>query len=505
METLSIDGIPPAPVNPGPFNMTAHVLGQAARLSDKSALQIIGPRGAERWSYARLSAAVLGCARGFHDLGLAPGSRVLLRLGNTAEFPVAFLGAIAAGLVPVPTSTQLTQAELDALMPDLAPALVVAGAGVALPSRPIPQLNEDQIRGFETLPPLAPLLGDPDRPAYVLYTSGSSGRPRGVVHAHRVAIARHAMRAGWSALTEADRVLHAGAFNWAYTLGTGLIDPWLVGATALIPAAGVEAAQLPLLLKRFDATVVAAVPGVYRRMLRAGLPPLPRLRHGLSAGEALPETLRAEWRAATGTDLHQALGMTECSTFVSGSPDRPAPAGATGHVQPGRRIAVLDGAGRPVARGTAGELAIDRRDAGLALGYLAAEAEFAARLRGEWFLTGDQAAMDPDGALRYLGRADDMLNAGGYRVSPLEVEAAMATCPGVAEVAAIEVPVAADTTVIALCHTGTADEATLRAHAEACLARYKQPRLYLHKPALPHSANGKVNRRALREDWRSAQ
>ncbi|MFN7053108.1 MAG: AMP-binding protein, partial [Gemmobacter sp.] len=127
----------------------------------------------------------------------------------------------------------------------------------------------------------------------------------------------------------------------------------------LIPGAGVTPEQLPLLLKRFDATILAAAPGVIRQMLRTTLPALPKLRHGLSAGESLLPALRQDWRDRTGTDLHEALGMSECSTFISGSPARPAPEGCAGYPQPGRRVAVL-GAEGPVLRGEAGTLAVHR-------------------------------------------------------------------------------------------------------------------------------------------------
>jgi acyl-coenzyme A synthetase/AMP-(fatty) acid ligase len=146
-----------------------------------------------------------------------------------------------------------------------------------------------------------------------------------VSHAHRAILARQQMHQHWEGLTRTDRLLHAGALNWTYTLGTGLLDPWTVGATALIPAAGTPATQLPTLMARAEATILAAAPGVFRQLLRTDLPPLPQLRHGLSAGEALPDSLRAQWHHRTGTDLHEALGMSEVSTYLSGSATRPAP------------------------------------------------------------------------------------------------------------------------------------------------------------------------------------
>jgi acyl-coenzyme A synthetase/AMP-(fatty) acid ligase len=491
------------PPCPEPFNLAAHALAAAARSPDKIALQIVHPAGAERWSYARLLAAVQGTGAGFLALGLSPGDRVLLRLGNTVDFPLAFLGAIAAGLVPVPTSGQLTGPEVDRIAGEIRPGLIVAAPGVALPAAPgCPVLGTAELAALRTHAPCDWAMGSPDRLAYLIYTSGTSGRPRAVAHAHRALWARGMMHKGWYGLTEADRLMHAGAFNWTYTLGTGLMDPWTAGATALIPAEGVRPDQLALLMKRFDATIFAAAPGVYRQMLRAPLPALPKLRHGLSAGEKLPDPVRAAWEAATGTPILEALGMSEVSTFVSAAPDRPAPAGASGYPQPGRRVAVLDADGAPVPRGAPGTLAVHRDDPGLFLGYLNQPEDTAARFAGDWFLTGDTVSMADDGAITYLGRDDDMMNAGGYRVSPLEVERAMNAHPAIDESAAVEVEVRPGVTVIALFHAGAgAAPEDLAAFAETCLARYKQPRLFIHLPAIPKGANNKLARKALRQGW----
>ncbi|MFD2175456.1 class I adenylate-forming enzyme family protein [Rhodobacter lacus] len=493
---------PPAP--PAAFNMAAHVLAHAERLSEKSALQILRPTGAERWSYGRLSAAVRGAGTGFLRAGLVPGDRVLLRLGNTPEFPVAFLGAIAVGLVPVPTSAQLTREEITKMAAQIDPALVVAGDGVALPAGDQKLLTEAELRRFEHLPPCDYQMGPPDRLAYIVFTSGTSGHARAVAHAHRAIWARQMMHAGWYGLGPDDRLLHAGAFNWTYTLGTGLMDPWSVGATALIPATGVEPATLPLLLKRFDATIFAGVPGVYRQMLKHhSRLDLPRLRHGLSAGEALPALTRAHWLEATGTAIYEALGMSECSTFISSCPTNPAPEGAMGWPQPGRHIAVLGPDDAPVPRGTAGELAVNRADPGLFLTYYRAEDAARAKFTedGEWFRTGDTVCMTEAGAIAYQGRGDDMMNAGGFRVSPLDVEAAMVLCPGAGAVAAVEIRVSEEASIIALAYTGEATPNALAAHAAAHLARYKQPRIFQHFDSLPHNRNGKIDRKTLRATW----
>jgi len=482
---------------PSPFNLARHVLQAGLAAPDKIALAEPGPPRETRWRYARLTRAVRGMAGGFRAAGLRPGDRLLLRLGNTADFPIAFLGAIAADIVPVPTAEGLTAPEIDGLAHTVAPAAVLAHPGMTLPAR-APRLVLRDPEGLMAHPPAEFAMGDPDRLAYLIFTSGSSGSPKAVAHAHRAIWARRTMWDGWYGLGRTDRVLHAGAFNWTYTLGTGLLDPWTIGATALIPRPGTTPDRLPALLKRHEATIFAAVPGIYRKLLSEGGPiALPRLRHGLSAGEKLPDTLRDAWRKATGTDIHEALGMSECSTFISGAPGRPAPAGTVGWPQPGRRIGVFTSAGPPAAPGDVGVLGIHGDDPGLCLGYATSEGGIERPWSGDWFPTGDLVAIGEDGAVAYHGRCDDLLTAGGYRISPLEIEAVFQGADGVDECAAAAVEVKADTRVLALVFAGTASGDDLRPLAEASLARYKRPRLYLRRETLPRSANGKLDRRAL--------
>lgn len=482
------------------FNLTAHILRHADRLGDAPALQVIG-EDMESWSFRALQAAVLGTATGLLAMGLAPRSRILMRLGNTVDFPILYLAAMAADMVPVPTSAQLTVPEITALTGLIRPALIAGAPGVAMPDAQVPVMTLDGLRALRDNPPATPVMGDPERPGYIVFSSGTSGMARGVVHAHRAILARERMISGWYGMTGDDRMLHAGAFNWTYTLGTGLMDPWSVGATALIPA-GIAPADLPRVLADHRATIFAAAPGVYRQMLRHGIAPLPALRHGLSAGEKLPDATRAAWETATGKPIFEAYGMSECSTFISGSPDHPARPGTLGRPQPGRRVAIL-GPDGPLPADTPGIISVATDDAGLMLGYLDAPDATAEKLRDGWFLTGDTGAMAADGSITYMGRDDDMMNAGGYRVSPVEVEDALTAFPGVTEAAAIEVAVKSDTTVIAAVYVAqdAIDETALAAHCAARLARYKCPRLFMRAETLPKGANGKILRRTLRQTW----
>nr|WP_104069381.1 class I adenylate-forming enzyme family protein [Albidovulum inexpectatum] len=500
---LSVTDHHPLPPPPASFNLARHVLERGAEMPDRIALQILRPTGAERWSYGRLVQAVRGVGHGLLQCGLRPGDRVVLRLGNGVAFPLAFLGAIAAGLVPVPTAAALTAAEFQRLIDTIGPALIVADKALAMPdSLPCPVLPSDRVLGYETLPPADWQMGDPNRLAYIVFTSGTSGQPQAVAHAHRAVWARQTMFGGWHDIQPGDRVLHSGALNWTYTLGVGLIDPWTVGACALIPAHGVGIETLALLARRFDATILASVPGVYRRLLR--LNPdlrLPRLRHALSAGERLSPDLRQAWRLTTGTELHEAMGLSECSTFISSSPSRPAPDGATGYAQNGRHVAVLGEDGAPVTRGVPGLLAVHRADPGLFLGR--ATTDGIDPVDQDWFPTGDTAIMAEDGAITVLGRADDMITAGGFRIAPEEIEAAFASDPEVTACAAVELSVAHDTTVIGLFYSGSASEDALKAHAAEMLAPFKQPRILIRRDTIPTTPNGKVSRRTLREEWKA--
>ncbi|MEL6409085.1 MAG: class I adenylate-forming enzyme family protein [Pseudomonadota bacterium] len=497
---LSVSQSEPFASCPAPFNLAAYVLGKADAQQHKIALEVLGSAETEEWSYGNLKAAVLGTGTGLLQAGLTPGDLLLMRLGNSVDFPIAYLGAISVGIIPVPTSSQLTEAEVAPMLDELSPKAVLRANGVACPDSARLVIDVPRLREMRDLPPAAFNMGDPNRLGYIVYTSGTAGKPRAVMHAHRAIWARRLMMKDWYGLTKNDRLMHAGAFNWTYTLGTGLMDPWTMGATALIAEDGTDLEELPLLLERHGATIFAAAPGVYRKLLSSKSQlTLPELRHGLAAGEKLSENLRRCWQDATGTQVHEAFGMSECSTFISASPDAPAVPESLGRAQAGRQLCII-GKDGPVDRGQLGTIAVHRDDPGLMLGYLNAEAETQARFQGEWFLSGDQGRMDADGNIFFLGRSDDMMNAGGYRVSPLEVEAALSKFPGIGQVAVTDIEVKADARVIMAFYTAQSpiSEEALAAFTYENLAGYKRPRRYIRLDTLPTGPNGKLLRRALR-------
>lgn len=502
---------------PDTFNMARYCLGVCdVRPADKVALLVYDDLNAEGpsevWTYGRLEDVVLRIAAALQDAGLERGQSIALRLQNTSSYALMFFGAIAGGFVPLPMSSQLTAEEASFLIRDSEAVGVALDDGLPVEPEVLKQkglriFSQDDVQRMCAHARRASFASTrKDDPAYLIYTSGTTANPKGVLHAQRAAFGRRPMYEGWYGLRADDRMLHAGAFNWTYTLGTGLIDPWAVGATSIIFTGDKHPDVWPRLIAKAEATIFAAVPGLFRQILKYAPPSpgsLPSLRHGLIAGEAPPATLFDDWEAASGTKLYEAIGMSEISTYISSGPSTPRRAGTIGKAQPGRRVAVLpvDEGEEPLPANTEGLLAVHRSDPGLMLGYWKRPVEQADVLRGEWFVGGDLAKIDDDGYVTHLGRANDIMKALGYRVSPQEVEAALAKHPSVAEVACAELEVREDVSVVAayvVLNAGArGDVSELEAFAKEHLADYKRPREYRFVEQLPRTANGKVRRASL--------
>jgi acyl-coenzyme A synthetase/AMP-(fatty) acid ligase len=326
----------------------------------------------------------------------------------------------------------------------------------------------------------------PDDPAYLIFTSGTSGQPKGVLHAQRAIWGRRPMYQGWYGIGPSDVMLHTGAFNWTYTLGTGLCDPFANAATSVVYTGERDTAIWARLIDELGVTIMASVPGIYRQILRDGFSPASSLRHGLTAGEALAPSLLAAWRGQTGRELHEALGMSEISTYISTAPGIPVKPGSPGKPQPGRAVTILPD----------GQIGVHVTDPGLFLQYWGEEP-----VGGPWFATGDVGEIDTDGYVWHHGRADDLMNAGGFRVSPVEVENVLLQHPHVADAGVREWRVSDTASIIAaflvpqpgVSPNGHAVDAFVRER----LAAYKCPKQIWFVPALPRTANGKLIRKAL--------
>jgi len=502
--------------NPPParFNMARYCLEATAQtVPDRTALIVVSADAAiERWTYGEVDHTVRCIATGLQRSGLPPGARIMLRMGNTSDYALMFFGAIAAGFTALPSSAQLTQEEVDFLLADSQASLLAVSDELNMASTAgVRTLGPTAIAALKTTKPADYADTAADDPAFLIYTSGTSAKPKGVLHAHRSAWGRRPMYQGWfGGIGAQDIVLHAGAFNWTYTLGVGLTDPWANGATAVLYNGPRDATVWPQLVERFRATLFATVPGLYRQILKyndLSAYDLSSLRHGLTAGEALSPHLLHTWRAATGKELYEALGMSECSTYISSSPSVPTRPGSPGKPQSERCVAILpvEGGETPLPPGEVGLLAVHRSDPGLMLGYWNRPDEEAQAYRGEWFVGGDLASFDEDGYLLYQGRNDDIMNAMGYRVSPLEIEQCLSHHPQVAEIAVAELAVREDISVVAAFvvprDPDEADAGPLFDYAQEHLAAYKRPREIIFTDALPRTANGKVMRRKLAERY----
>ncbi|MFC3677529.1 acyl-CoA synthetase [Ferrovibrio xuzhouensis] len=504
--------IEPAPAR---FNIARYCLAENARLrGDKTAMILVGADHETRMTFGEADLAVRRLAAGLQGLGLPRGSRIMIRMANDADYALTYFATMAAGYVALPSSAQLTTAEAAYLLENSGAAAVAASAELAA-SLQLPEgvllLDPPRLAALKQTAPLVDYADTAaDDPAYLVYTSGTTGKPKGVLHAQRAAWGRRPMHQGWLGLRDSDVMLHAGAFNWTYTLGVGLVDPWAVGATTVLYNGPRDVQVWPALLEKHKATMFAAVPTLYRQILKycdLGARDLSAFRHGVTAGEALPAGLLGEWQERTGKPLYEALGMSEISTYISTGPGMEIRPGSPGRPQPGRRVAILDpdsDSPELLPAGSIGLLAVHRSDPSLMLGYWQRPDEEALVYRGEWFCGGDLASIDADGYVWHHGRNDDIMNAMGYRVSPVEVETALAEHPAIAEIAVTEAKVRADVSVVAafivLREGQTLTSAVISQFAADRLAAYKCPREWRFVTSLPRTANGKVQRKKLALD-----
>ena len=504
------DGNPP--LNLARWCLERHAEDPAMR--DRLAFTFVDDNGSvQTWTYAAVWARVQRIARGLLSGGMEPGDRVLIRVPHSPDYAFAFFGSALAGLVPIPASPLLTPEEAAFLAEDSQATAIITTWELRIDSFDGATLLTGDLDNLDGPGPLPETHAED--PAFLIYTSGTTNRPKGAIHAHRTVHGRAMMREGWQDFRPTDITLHAGTLNWSYTLGVGLMDPWAAGAHAVLAGGASTPDRWPALIRDLGVTIFVAVPTVYRQMLKYARPEDAggTLRHVLCAGEPLSPVLLAEWQKRVGTPMYESLGMTEVSTYISSGPQTPTRPGTPGRPQPGRRVAILpvedDGtpaSTTPLPAGEIGLLAVHRSDPGLMLGYWRRPDEDAAVARGEWFTGGDLSTLDADGYLWFHGRADDVIKSFGYRLSPVEIEHTIEAFPAVSEAAVVAHHVDEMKTLVTACLVpregqtlDAAAIAALRAHVAQHLAEYKRPHEYVVVEALPRTRNGKLLRRALIE------
>jgi 4-hydroxybenzoate-CoA ligase len=477
-------------------------------------------------TYRMLQAETCRFARLAHRLGLRREDRIAMAMLDTVDFPIVFLGAIRAGVVPIPLNTLLATEQYAYMLADSrAKALVVSAAlwpalQPALAKAPDirhviiadGEPGEGAIRLGEALAGerddfiLAPT--HPDEPCFWLYSSGSTGAPKGVRHVHSSmnATARTFARQVLQ-IRESDVVYSASKLFFAYGLGNALSFPLSVGASAyFLPGRPTPTAVFDA-LEKSQATIFCTIPTLFAAILNdrtvAERRGSPRLRICTSAGEALPEHIGKAWRARFGVDILDGVGSTEMlHIFLSNSPGDIV-YGTSGKEVPGYELRLLDEALRPTPDGEIGELYVRGESAGD--GYWNQRAKSRATFQGEWTRTGDKFTRDAEGRYTYCGRADDMFKVGGVWVSPFEVETALASHEAVLEAAVVPAEDAdrlLKPKAFVVLKDGASREGVdeaLKAHVKASVGVWKYPRWIEIVDALPKTATGKIQRFKLRE------
>ncbi|MEO5697204.1 MAG: benzoate-CoA ligase family protein [Burkholderiaceae bacterium] len=525
MSSMSTPPQPPPP--PERFNAAAHLL--ASNASRPQTIAYVDDT--QHLSYGALAERVQRCAAGLLALGLRREERVLIVMHDGVDFPVAFLGALYAGIVPVPVNTLLTGDDYAYMLqhsgarallvsqplwptlqaalasPDAAADVVIPVIVSGPPSAPndVPQGTHAFARLLEAAPLSAPAATGADDVGFWLYSSGSTGRPKGAVHTHA--------NLYWTAalygtpvlgLREGDVCFSAAKLFFAYGLGNALTFPLSVGATTVLMA---ERPTPDAVFKRWvehGVTVFFGAPTGYAGMLAS--PDLPskanvRLRMCSSAGEALPREIGERFGRHFGCEVIDGLGSTEMlHVFLSNRPGD-VQYGSSGKVVPGYRLKLVDEDGVEAAPGTIGDLYVSGPSA--ALMYWGQRDKSRATFQGEWTRTGDKYSIDDRGCYVYAGRGDDMLKVSGMYVSPFEVETTLMQHPAVLECAVIGVEDADGLTRTKACVVRKSgqqvDAEELKAFVKERLAPYKYPRLIEFIAELPKTATGKIQRFRLRD------
>ena len=474
-------------------------------------------------TYAELADRTDRCAHALRSIGVQPEQRVLLCLYDSVDFPACFLGAIRAGIIPVPINTMWSAADYAYALTDSRAKAVVVSEGR------LPQMVEGALlAGWKgdivvagdsggTYPELSQLtegLGGAFEPhpttsddaCFWLYSSGSTGRPKAAVHVHSSLVQTAELYGqGVLGISRDDTVYSAAKLFFAYGLGNALTFPLSVGATAILFSGRPKPPEVNRILREQRPTIFFGVPTLFSSLLAsADLPGMGEhnLRLCASAGEALPEPVGTAWTRRTGVEIIDGIGSTEMlHCFVSNRPGA-VRYGTSGVAVPGYRVRLADDGGLDVPQGGIGELQVSGPT--MAACYWNNREKTKATFLGEWMRTGDKYRHDEDGYLIHCGRNDEMLKVGGIWVSPIEVESAL-----IAHEAVLEAAVIAATDENGLTKPkafvvlkdgrvpGDDVRAELQEFVKARLAPYKYPRYVEFVSELPKTATGKLQRYLL--------
>jgi benzoate-CoA ligase len=496
---------------PRDYNAAEDLLG--ANLAAGRGAKVAFIDDAGRYTYAELAERANRFGNALLGLGLRMEDRILIAMHDSIDWPTAFLGAIKAGIVPIAVNTLLTPKDYEFMLADsrakallVSPPLKPQFAPIIgkLPflqhviETPLEKFLEKGQKNLKAAPTTC------DDPCFWLYSSGSTGMPKGTVHVHSgMRVTAELYAKGVIGLGESDVVFSAAKLFFAYGLGNSLSFPLAAGATTVLMAERPTPDSVFKRLTGHKPTFFFGVPTLYAAMLAS--PAFPardslNLRRCVSAGEALPPQIAKGFKEKTGIDILDGIGSTEMlHIFLSNRPDA-IRAGTTGKPVPGYELRLVDEQGNDVKDGELGELLI--RGSTAANGYWNNRAKSRSTFVGEWTRSGDKYTRDADGFYAYGGRTDDMLKVSGIWVSPAEVEAALVSHDAVLEAAVVgkedEQKLVKPKAFVVLKPGREASAEELQSYVKTRLAPYKYPRWIEFAAELPKTATGKIQRFKLR-------
>jgi len=474
-------------------------------------------------TYAALAEMACRLGNALVDLGIDAGTRVMLLLMDTPHFPATFFGAMRAGFVPIPTNTVLPSdnyeyflndseaqvavvsgplypriAEIRANCPTLRHVIVVDGNGAA------DTLDFDDVCAAAS-PHLAPTLSAPTDQAFWLYSSGSTGFPKGVVHLQKnIRYTTETYGKQVLGITEDDICFSASKAFHAYGLGNNISFPYSVGASTVMLSGRPTPDRVYATIEQFKPTLFFTAPTLYTLMLaNYNGADMSSIRLCVSAAEALQPEVYRQWKEKFGVDILDGIGSTELlHIFISNREGSVAP-GSSGTAVPGYDLKIEDFEDNPVAPGEAGNLLV--RGGSAASFYWNKPEKTAYTMRGEWMFTGDRYYQDENGYYFYEGRSDDMFKVSGQWVSPIEVENTLMEHPAVLECAVVYTKDASGLQRTKACiivakgyWPNEVLTAELKDYVKSKIAPYKYPRVVEYFDELPKTATGKILRYKLR-------
>ncbi|MDQ6849700.1 MAG: benzoate-CoA ligase family protein [Actinomycetota bacterium] len=486
-----------------PFNACEYLLDRRLDSGDGDRLALTGVAG--EVTYGRLYERVLRATAGLRSLDLQPEQRVLMLMADSPEFVVIYLAAMRMGAIPVPVSTMLRADGVTELLHDsrarilaITPEFADLGAQAAgsVPVHTVDELSTDGDGSvYDTTA---------DSPAFWLYTSGTTGTPKGAMHRHgSIQVVCETYGAQVLGVRPDDRCLSAAKAFFAYGLGNSVLFPLSVGAAGVLEPAPSRPDTIAQRACDHEASLFFAGPTFFANMLRAELAADalgPAARLAASAGEPLPESLYRRWTSKFGIDILDGIGMTEMLHIFLSNREGAVKPGTTGVAVPGYDLRIVDESGHEVSPGTPGTLLV--RGASTATGYWSRYDASRQVFQGAWLRTGDTYVQDEDGCYACLGRTGDMLKASGIWVSPAEVEGRLlahdevsqAVVVAATDTEGLEKPIA----FVQLHADSNATEDELVAWCRDGLPSFKRPRRIVFVDSYPTTATGKIRRVELR-------